>query len=126
MPKFGTQSLRRVAQCHPKLQLVLHEAIKHYDFSCIWGYRDRETQNTMFENGASELRYPNSYHNRKPSRAFDVIPYPYGFKALDKAFYWQATHILRAASAVEVNLRWGGHWRTLRDLAHFELDRKEL
>ncbi len=125
MYHFGTSSLRRVEECHPKLQLVLQEAIKHYDFSCIWGYRDRETQNTMYENGASQLRYPDSWHNRQPSRAFDVIPYPFGFAAKDIAFYWQATHILRAAAKVEVDLNWGGHWK-MRDLAHFELAYKEV
>ena len=121
MPRFGTASLSKVDECEESLQRVLHEAIKHYDFSCIWGYRDRETQNTMFENGASELRFPFSKHNRKPSRAFDVIPYPRGFNASDQDFYELATYIMSAAIKGGVNLRWGGHWASLEDLAHFEL-----
>jgi hypothetical protein len=79
----------------------------------------------MYENGTSQLRYPFSKHNRKPSRAFDVIPYPHGFKASDEEFYKQASYILAAANEVQVRVNWGGHWSSLRDLAHFELSDKE-
>lgn len=126
MPSYGTRSLRCVAECHPKLQLVLNETIKHYDSSCIWGYRDRKTQDAAYADGYSQLRWPRSKHNRKPSRAFDLIPYPNGFKATTLQFYIQATHVLRAASKVGVSIKWGGHWRSLKDLAHFELDSSEL
>ena len=126
MPHFGRASKDRRDQCHPKLQRVLDEAIKHYDLSCIWGYRDRETQNGMFENGQSLLMFPDSKHNRKPSRAFDVIPYPEGFAASDATFYLQATYIYRAANTCGVRIVWGGHWTKLKDLAHFELDNKEV
>lgn len=126
MPSYGTKSLRCVAECHPKLRLVLHETIKHYDSSCIWGFRGRKAQNTAVANGASRTRWPNSKHNVRPSRAFDLIPYPKGFASTTLQFFIQATYVLRAASKVGVSIRWGGHWRTLRDLAHFELDDKEV
>ena len=123
MPKFGSSSLRKVDECHQELQHVLHEAIIGYDFSCIWGHRNREDQQTAFENGYSDLKYPFSQHNRKPSRAFDVIPWPKGFQASDLDFYIQATYILRAAIKVGVGIKWGGHWPR-KDLAHFELARR--
>ena len=126
MPTFGPKSRRCRDQCHARLKLVLDEAILRYDFSVIWGFRDREDQQAAYENGTSQLRFPFSKHNRKPSRAFDVIPYPDGFEASDEEFYKQATHILRAANHHQVRLNWGGHWRGLRDLAHFELDDKEV
>lgn len=125
MAQFGTASKDIRDQCHPALRRVLDEAIKYYDFSVIWGYRDCETQNRMFDNGTSLLRYPDSKHNWVPARAFDVIPYPKGFEATDKAFYKQATYIYRAASTCGVQLVWGGHWRTLKDLAHFQLAKGE-
>ena len=124
MPSFGRQSIRNRDQCTQSLQRVLDEAIKHYDFTCIWGFRDREDQNTAFENGNSKFRWPFSKHNRKPSRAFDVVPYPKGFKATNLQFYLLATHILRAAVKVGVRIRWGGHWK-MRDLAHFELEKEQ-
>jgi len=122
MPTFGPKSSRCRDECESSLSRVLDEAIKHYDFSVIWGHRDHEDQTSAYENGHSQLRWPKSKHNKIPSRAFDVIPYPKGFAASDSDFYQLATHILRAASKVRVRLVWGGHWRTLKDLAHFELE----
>ena len=125
MPHFGPASTVIRDQCHPKLIRVLDAAIQYYDFSCIWGYRDVETQNRMFDDGFSQLRYPNSKHNWQPSRAVDIIPYPKGFAATDKAFYKQATYIYRAAATCGVSLIWGGHWRSFKDLAHYELAKEE-
>ena len=121
MPSFGKQSKKHRDTCHADLRRVLDEAIKHYDFSCIWGHRGKEDQDKFFELGTSTVKWPNSKHNANPSNAFDVIPYPDGFNAPDEEFYKLATHILAAASKLGVRLRWGGHWRSFRDMAHFEL-----
>lgn len=125
MPSFGIRSKRCRDTCHPKLQEVLDEAIKHYDFSVIWGHRGRYDQDEAYRTGNSKLRWPLSKHNSLPSRAFDVIPYPNGFKSDDSEFYLQATHILRAALELGVPLNWGGHWKNFKDLAHFELDKEK-
>ena len=121
MPYFGSNSKKHRDTCHPDLIKVLDEAINHYDFSCVWGHRPKEVQDRVFEDGFSQVRWPNSKHNKIPSRAFDVVPYPGGFNNPDEAFYEMATHILGAASKLGVRLRWGGHWRNFKDLAHFEL-----
>ena len=121
MPHFGMQSRIQRNECHEDLQRVLNQAINSYDFSVICGYRGMSHQNEAFRTGKSQLRWPKSKHNTFPSRAFDVIPYPDGYNASDEEFYILATHILAAASEQGVSLRWGGHWPTLRDLAHFEL-----
>ena len=121
MPTFGTNSKKHLDTCHPDLQKVLNEAIKHTDFSCIWGHRGKEAQDKAFNEGNSKVKWPDSWHNKTPSRAVDVIPYPGGFSNDDAAFYFLATHILRAANLHGVDLHWGGHWRTFKDLAHFEL-----
>ena len=121
MPSFGTNSKRHRDTCHPDLQRVLNEAIKHYDFSVIWGHRGQAEQDRAYSEGNSQLRWPKSKHNKYPSHAFDVIPYPNGFKNPDEEFYVLATYILSAASKCGVCVRWGGHWTSLKDLAHFEL-----
>ena len=121
MPRFGRRSTNNLRTCDDDLQDILNEAIKHIDFSCIWGHRDMEAQNKAYNEGHSQLRWPHSRHNAYPARAFDVIPYPKGFEASDQEFYLLATYILRAANDFGVHLRWGGHWTSLRDLAHFEL-----
>ncbi len=126
MASFGAKSQRCRAECHIKLQRVLDEAIQNYDFAVIWGYRNRGEQERAFLSGNSKARWGESRHNVMPSRAFDVIPYPRGFKASDAEFYFLATIILAAANRVGVRIVWGGHFRSIRDLAHFELDPREL
>jgi len=105
---------------------VLDEAIQNYDFAVIWGYRNREEQERAFLSGNSKARFGQSRHNVMPSRAFDVIPYPKGFKASDAEFYFLATIIMAAAIRVNVQIKWGGHFRSIKDLAHFELDPRKL
>ena len=126
MATFGTKSNRCRGECHLKLQRVLDEAIQNYDFAVIWGYRNREEQERAFLSGNSKARFGQSRHNVMPSRAFDVIPYPKGFKASDAEFYFLATVIMAAAIRVNVQIKWGGHFRSIKDLAHFELDPRKL
>ena len=121
MASFGKRSRTNRDTCTEELQDVLDEAIKGYDFSIIWGHRDKEAQNRAFEEGFSNLSWPRSKHNQVPSEAFDVVPYPMGFQATNEQFYEMATYILQAASSLGIRVRWGGHWKGLRDMAHFEL-----
>jgi len=121
MPSFGQRSKANLAQCELQLQDVLNEAIKHFDFSVICGHRDREAQDRAYNEGNSTLKWPQSKHNTYPSRAVDVVPYPGAFDNDNATFYLMATHILRAASILGVRITWGGHWRSLKDLPHFEL-----
>jgi len=111
-----------------ELQEVLNEAIKHFDFSIVWGHRGMEDQNEAFRSGNSKLRWPLSKHNALPSRAVDIVPYPNGYDASYAEFYELATYVLGAASALGVPLRWGGHWKNYtgrgendRDWAHYEI-----
>ena len=39
MPKFGKQSLDRLATCDERIQKVMNEAIKHIDIVILYGYR---------------------------------------------------------------------------------------
>ena len=87
MPSFSSNSKRKLATCDQQIQEVLNEAIKYFDFSCIWGHRGKEDQNRAYREGNSTLQWPNSGHNAIPARAVDVIPYPGGFDNEDAAFY---------------------------------------
>lgn len=128
MASFGKKSRERRDTCNEKLRGVLDEAIKHYDFSIVWGHRGREAQNKAFEAGRSKVSFPRSKHNSVPSDAVDITPYPMGYEATYEQFYEMATYILHAASALGVRIRWGGHWKNYtgkgpndRDWAHFEI-----
>ncbi len=124
---FGTASKEHRNTCSRDLQDVLNEAIKHVNFSVITGFRDMAAQNIAHSEGKSQLRWPKSKHNKYPSDAFDVIPYPAGFDATYEEWYELASYILRAGLQLGVRLEWGGHWKNYtgkgdldRDWAHFQ------
>ena len=128
MPHFGTKSKQALDTLEEELQDVLNEAIKHVDFSVVWGYRDMEAQNRAFQEGRSRNRWPTSKHNAHPSLAFDIVPYPAGYEASYERFYELASYVLAAATEYGVPLEWGGHWKNYtgrgendRDWAHYEL-----
>ena len=128
MPAFGTKSKIALNTLAPELQEILNEAIKHTDFSIIWGHRDMEAQNRAFMDGKSQKRWPASKHNAWPSNAVDIVPYPGGYRASVTEFYEMATYIYQAASKEHIPIRWGGHWKNYtgkgeldRDWSHFEL-----
>ena len=124
MPTFGTKSKLHRDTCHPKLQLILDEVILTYDCSVVWGFRDEETQNRFFAEGTSQKQWPNSKHNQNPSRAVDVVPYPTMYEDIHE-FYVLASHMFRVANKYGIRVVWGGHWRTFKDYAHWELHKDE-
>lgn len=127
MPAFGTASKGRLGTIDEDLQEVLIEAIKHFDFTIVWGHRDMDAQNRAVADGKSRNRWPTSKHNAYPAIAFDIVPYPEQYAASYEKFYEMATYIFAAAAALEVPIQWGGHWKNYtgrgendRDWAHFE------
>lgn len=128
MPAFGKRSLDRLATCDIRLQIVMQEVIKHYDITVIEGFRDQIGQNKAVESGTSNLRWPNSLHNRTPSLAVDVAPYPIDWNDTAR-FYYMAGMVMALASHMNIRLRWGGDWnrdndlhnQRLYDLGHFEI-----
>ena len=120
MPSFSKKSIDNLVTCDQKLQAILNRAIEDFDFSVIGGYRDEKTQNKYYDEGRSRLKYPYSNHNKYPSRAVDIVPYPIDWDD-EFRFYKLATHVYQIASIMKIPIRWGGTWRTFKDLPHFEL-----
>lgn len=128
MPKFGKRSKAILALAHPDLQRIANAAIKVTDFSVICSYRGRESQNDMYDSGLSKLKYPESKHNKQPSDAIDLAPYPIDWHDLDR-FYFLAGVIHAVASNLGIEIRWGGDWNrngnfrdsNFIDLPHYEL-----
>ena len=77
---YGKTSKARLATCHPKLQEIFNEAIKHRDITIIQGHRSIEEQKKFFEKGLSKCDGIRnlSNHNYDPARAVDVAPYNKG------------------------------------------------
>ena len=84
MPTFSKLSLERLATCDQRLQDVCHAAIKRIDFSVLCGFRNEKDQNDAFERGFSKVKWPKSRHNKQPSQAVDLAPYPINWKNLDR------------------------------------------
>lgn len=128
---FGARSRARLETCHYDLQRVARTAIEYRDFSILEGFRDEETQNRYFREGRSQIQWPNGKHNRKPSRAFDILPYPFKEEDWDDRELWIGfSHfIIGVAAGLGIKLRWGGDWdrdwdlrdNRFNDWPHFEL-----
>lgn len=120
-PVFSSKSQDRLATCRRELQDVMNEAIKHYDFSVIYGFRGQKDQDDAVAAGNSRLPWPMSRHNRWPSEAVDIAPYPINWEN-EKEFYYLAGFIMGIAAMKGIKLKWGGRWKNLVDTPHFELD----
>lgn len=120
MPKFSKRSLGYLANAHPDLQRVAHEAIKHFDFTVICAFRGERAQNDAYRAGKSRARFGQSPHNFSPSLAIDIVPFPLDWNDL-AAFDRMGAAFLNAARECGVKVKWGKDFIGLIDYPHFEL-----
>lgn len=128
MPKFGQKSQERLATCHPDLQKLFNEVIKHVDCTVTEGHRGEEAQEEMFRTGRSKVRWGKSKHNSMPSLAADVIPYPVDWQD-HRRFYMFVGFVRAIAAQMGIKIRCGADWdgdfevkdQNFHDLPHFEL-----
>ena len=132
MFKFSKASLAQLATCDERLQRVAKRAIEVVDFTVVEGFRPKEKQDIAVAKGLSKVRWPFGKHNKSPSLAVDLAPYPIDWREEEKArqrFCVLAGVMLMAAKIEGVTLRWGGDWdrdmdtrdERFRDLPHFEV-----
>lgn len=149
MPKFSQRSKDALIGLHPLLITLLNSAIvdSPIDFTIIEGVRTAATQKKYYTWGRTVVN-PNtgplkgkpfgsivtgrdgvkskSEHQVKAdglSHAFDVCPFIDGKLAWDntKAFHDLSKHIKAKAKELGIKITWGGDWKTLVDLPHYEL-----
>ena len=128
MPRFGKSSKKRLLTCDDRLQKVFNEVIKHVDCSVLEGHREKDRQNKLYEEGKTKVKYPVGRHNRQPSSAVDVTPYPVDWEDRERQTLF-AGFVIGVASQMGINLRWGGDWdqdfqvvdNRFDDFPHFEL-----
>lgn len=134
MYQYSEKSKLYLATCHADIRNVFNTVIKHRDCTIIEGHRPEERQNKMKKAKRSQLKWPNSKHNKEPSLAVDVAPY---FQSGDVHIFWDdrltftlfAGLVLGIAHTKGIKLRWGGDWQNMgvvsknkfNDLVHFEL-----
>jgi peptidoglycan L-alanyl-D-glutamate endopeptidase CwlK len=128
MPKYSNRSAIKLAECDERIQWVFNEVIKTVDCTLLVGHRNQEDQETMKETGRSQLQWPNSSHNKIPSRAIDAIGYPIDWNDRERITLF-AGFVLGTAKQMGITLRWGGDWdqdwktadNSFDDLVHYEL-----
>lgn len=126
MPSFSGYSLKKLGTCEKVLQTLMLEVIKKTDFSVICGERTEEDQDKAFNSGNSKVRFPHSKHNKHPSHAVDIAPWPIRWDHIED--------FIRLAEVVKETwleltdeqrdgwkLEWGGEWKTFRDYPHFQI-----
>jgi hypothetical protein len=106
MPEFGLRSIRELSTCDERLQRIFNEVVKYFDCTVIEGHRGEEAQNKAFDEGRSKLKYPNGKHNKIPSLAVDVMPFPIDWKNNEQIAYF-AGQVVATARTMGITLRWG-------------------
>lgn len=129
MNGFSKASEEKLNSCHPKLQLLFKTVVITYNCSIIQGFRGKEEQDEDFMSKKSKVQWPNSAHNKFPSHAVDVAPWPIDWSDI-KRFYHFAGYVLAASETLGIQVRWGGDWdgdldfkdQNFNDLVHWELE----
>lgn len=130
MPKFSRKSKTILNSCHPDLQKLMNEVIKHFDITILEGHRSKERQDALCSSGKSQVKFPGSKHNAYPSLAVDIMPYSKIIDWNDRdRFHYLGGFVLATAISMGISIRWGGDWdmdtevkdNRFDDLVHFEL-----
>lgn len=135
MPKFGQRSTQNLDECHEDIQTVFKEVVKHFDCTVIEGHRGEVEQNEAYRTGKSKAKWGQSKHNKQPSLAADVMPYPINWNDLNRMRYFAGfvvgiSKMMKDRGIIDHDLRWGGDWdrdtevkdNKFQDLPHFELN----
>lgn len=126
MYKFSKRSQTNLSQCHVDLQTLFNEVIKCRDCTVLCGYRGEKEQNEAFAEKNSKLKFPHSKHNKQPSLAADVVPYPIDWMDIRRFkefgdFVLRKAKQLQQEGKIQSTISWGGNWFTFKDYPHFEI-----
>jgi hypothetical protein len=132
MRRWGKRSEKVYLELDERLQRVLGRALREVaDISLITGHRDQAKQNGFFLSGHSKTPWPRSKHNKMPSLAVDLQPYPMPSRKekLWASLAYIAGRIIQIGVEEGVALRWGGDWdgdgdltdQNFDDLFHIEI-----
>ena len=118
--KLGNRSLQNLSGVHPDLVAVVKLAISKttQDFTVLEGIRNINRQRELVKAGKSTTM--NSRH--LTGHAVDLAPWPISWEW--EGFYPIADAMKEAAEELDVNLEWGGDWKSFPDGPHFQLSRK--
>jgi len=129
MYSFSVKSLNLLnnPKFSPSLRLLLMEAIKDspIDFTVLETVRTLEKQKEYYAKGTTKTlksRHIPSTNKSGYSEAADIAPYPVDWQDLNR-FRKLAEHIFKKAEQLNIPITWGGTFKTLVDMPHYELKR---
>ena len=127
---FSERSLAALNWVHPDLVAVTRLALARtrMDFTVVEGLRTLEKQRENVARGVSQTM--NSKHIKQTDgfgHAVDLYPFYEGSVQVNApaACFRQIADAMRAAAdELGVSIIWGGDWKTLVDMPHFQLGGK--
>ena len=132
MNRFGRNSRRQLSTSDGRLQDIAHIVLKIKDHAVIKGHRTEREQRSAYENGHSQLDWPNGKHNKLPSTAIDVQTYP--LPQNEQELREEQLYLLGLYAGVgymkDIPIRIGGDWdrdgeitdNSFDDFFHVEID----
>lgn len=126
MNKYSKNSRSRLDTCHPDIQRLMEKVLETYDHSILCGYRGKEEQDYAYLTRKSKLKFPRSKHNKAPSIAVDIQPYPYKD---ERDLHHFIGYVQAVADSMGIKIRCGRDWNmnhraddeTFMDAFHIEL-----
>jgi peptidoglycan L-alanyl-D-glutamate endopeptidase CwlK len=133
MAKFGTRSKENLNEAHIDLQKVFNEVIKYFDCSVLCGHRTKAEQDKAYPK-YTKVKYPDSKHNKQPSMAVDVVPYPIEWDNTKRMIHFAGmvkgiAFQMHKRNEITHLIRWGGDWDSdtklkdnkFQDYPHYEI-----
>ncbi len=117
--KLSETGQKRLLECDERLRKIVNELLDHMDVSVLCGYRGEEDQNKAFQEGKSKLKFPMSKHNKKPSLAVDLAPFPIDWKDIGR-FNRMLDKVQEIADKHKIKIRLGRTFK-FKDYPHIEL-----
>lgn len=128
MFNFSKRSITNFTKVHPLLIAVMVRALSlsKVDFIVTEGLRTLSRQKELVAQGASQTM--NSLHlpqHDGNSHAVDVAAYVNKTVSWDMKHYKDiSTAVKQAASELNIDVEWGGDWKTFKDGPHFQLGKR--
>lgn len=137
MAVLGKQSKNNLKGVHPNLVKVIEEAIKEtpIDFTITSGVRTLKEQQALYAQGrtkpggivtkADGIKNKSNHQAKADGygHAIDLCPYVNGQLDWDNEnnFRVISAHVLATAKCLGIKVVWGGNFKSILDLPHYEL-----
>lgn len=121
--KWSKASLAKLATCDERLQAMADMMLSksEFDLTITCGHRGEKEQQDAFDKGTSKAKFGQSKHNNLPSLAIDICPYPINWDDKDERWRKMALNAMWCAGRLGFEIVWGGDFKSIKDMPHFEL-----